>query len=238
MISVGGICDIHGHFLPGMDDGCKTVEETTRLLELCVEQGVEHLVATPHYYPVETVRSFLDRREASWQALRQCGKPLPEILLGAEVAYRAGISQQPDVEKLCIGDSRFLLLEMPSSRWNEVELRDLRSFLSVRRITPILAHIERYLTYQRRETLEQILDMGVLFQMSGEYLLGRFGGFAGRRLIRRGMAHFLGSDCHNLTSRRPNLGQAVKVLEKHGMKKALETLQKNSDFLLREAREI
>ena len=51
--------DLHCHFLPGMDDGCKTPEESVRLLEEQYRQGCRGVAATPHYYAVESIESFL-----------------------------------------------------------------------------------------------------------------------------------------------------------------------------------
>ena len=101
-----GICDMHGHFLPGMDDGCKTPEESVQVLKSSYEQGVRRMFATPHYYPVEPVGEFLRRRDAAWNRLQgQLEKEpdacVPRICLGAEVAFRPGLSYEEDLRKLC-----------------------------------------------------------------------------------------------------------------------------------------
>ena len=96
------ICDLHGHFLPGMDDGSRSVAESLQMLELAAEQGIGQMFATPHYYPVETVEEFLCRRHQAAQALMQAmekhAKPLPRIALGAEVAYRPGLGNAENLE--------------------------------------------------------------------------------------------------------------------------------------------
>ena len=101
------ICDLHGHFLPGMDDGSGSVAESLQMLEMAAQQGIGQMFATPHYYPVETVDEFLQRREESAQQLTQAmeaaGKVLPKVCLGAEVAYRQGIGNADNLEKLCLG---------------------------------------------------------------------------------------------------------------------------------------
>ena len=111
------ICDIHGHFLPGMDDGSASVAESMQMLEMAASQGISHMCATPHYYPVETVDEFLVRRNESFRQLARAmaasGKKLPKIRPGAEVAYRQGIGNADNLEKLCLGESNYLLLELP-----------------------------------------------------------------------------------------------------------------------------
>ena len=40
--------DIHSHILWGMDDGAKTPEESSEMLQMAVESGTTDIVATPH----------------------------------------------------------------------------------------------------------------------------------------------------------------------------------------------
>lgn len=217
-----GICDLHGHFLPGMDDGCKTAEESLQVLQSSSAQGIGCMFATPHYYPVETVAAFLQRRQAAHDRLAAYladrNASVPEICLGAEVAYRTGISREDDLDRLCLGNSRYLLLELPFRRWDSNVVRDIQIICSTRNITPILAHIERYLDLQTRESLNSVLEQDVLVQMNA----GNFLRFGSRRtavkLLKKGVVQLLGSDCHNMTTRPPNLGQALEYLQKHGMK--------------------
>lgn len=222
------ICDLHGHFLPGMDDGCKTVEESVQVLQSSYEQGISRVFATPHYYPVETVEAFLARRQAAYGRLMEhiavCNEPMPEICLGAEVAYRIGISREEKLDELCLGKSRYLLLELPFRRWDSNVVRDVQIMCSSRGITPVLAHIERYLDFQTRDSLNSMLELDVLVQMNtGDFL--RFGSRrAAAKLLRKGTAHLLGSDCHNMTTRPPNMGPALEYLKKHGMKDILQNV--------------
>lgn len=233
------ICDIHGHFLPDMDDGCKSANEAVALLKESYCQGIEKMFATPHYYPVESVERFLERRERSAQLLRAQLKEeqtaVPEYVLGAEVAFYRGLSQNPELEKLCLGQSRYLLLEMPFQKWSGDMIREVSSICGTRGIIPILAHIERYISQQRTEILEQLLNLNVLVQMNAEALL-RFGSRGqARSMLKNDVVQLLGSDCHNLTSRPQNLGQAIVHLEKRGMKDVLSPLARMSQRIFAEA---
>jgi len=215
----GELCDLHSHFLPGMDDGCKNVEEALQVLTYSYAQGITAMFATPHYYPVESVEAFLQRRSKAADTLKEAmkGQAVPQIALGAEVAFRPGISYEEDLEKLCLGNSKFLLLELPFSRWGQELLRELRNISSVRGLTPILAHIERYRSIQGAAMLEQVLQMDVLVQMNAESLLR----FSDRRnsckLLKSGKVQLLGSDCHNTVSRPQNLHKALEQLSKRSM---------------------
>lgn len=223
------ICDIHSHILPGMDDGCKTVEESLQVLRSSYDQGVRYMAATPHYYPVEPVASFLERRERAFQTLQsRMDAHMPRIILGAEVSFYSGLCYEERLSELCLGDTDCMLLEMPFAAWESSTLQEVGSISMVKGITPIIAHIERYLRYQDPDTLRKLLDRNVLVQMNGENLLGPFGGYSGRKLLKKGLVQFLGSDCHNTKSRPQNLGQAVKVLKKHKMADFADRITGNS----------
>ena len=40
--------DIHCHILPGLDDGAETMEQSVEMAEMAIEDGITHVVATPH----------------------------------------------------------------------------------------------------------------------------------------------------------------------------------------------
>ena len=46
-----GICDMHCHILPKLDDGSKSVDETIQAIEEGVRQGIRTMIATPHFLP-------------------------------------------------------------------------------------------------------------------------------------------------------------------------------------------
>ena len=232
------LCDVHGHFLPGMDDGCKTPEEALQVLKSSYAQGVRRMIATPHYYPVETVPDFLARRQEACNRLAEIAwehKDIPRICLGAEVAYRPGLGYLEDLQKLCIGRSRYLLLELPFTRWNRELVRDVRNMCTAGGVTPILAHIERYLENGQTDILNQLLELDVLVQMNAGYLLRLSTARKGRQLLKDGMVQLLGSDCHNMTTRPPRLGDAASHLQKKGMGDVLFQMSELSAEIFNEA---
>ena len=220
------VCDMHSHILPGMDDGSKDPGMSLEMLGAAADRGVEHILATPHYYPVESVKDFLERRAVAAGALKaamdQSDRQLPRVYLGAEVAYRPGIGYEEDLRSLCIGDSEFLLLELPFAPWGPEVLRDIRNMTCAKGITPVLAHLERYLRIQKKKVLQEVLQQGVLVQLNAEAVLQRQTRRAALKMLRSGAVHLLGSDCHNLTDRPQNLGSAVQQLQQtRGMDEAL-----------------
>ena len=120
---MGACVDFHSHILPGVDDGSKSVEESLELLRMEAQQGIRHVLATPHFYAShDTPERFLKRRAAAWEKLRaaMANEPgLPEVTLGAEVYYFNGISDSDVLKELTIGKKRFILIEMPLPPWTD-----------------------------------------------------------------------------------------------------------------------
>ncbi len=219
---MGNLYDIHGHFLPGMDDGCKTPEESLEVLRQAYGQGVQVMFATPHYYHTEPISTFLARRQQAVERLQAyCADHpdirTPEIYLGAEVACKPGISSDPDLEKLCLGGTEYLLLELPWSGWGSETVREVNRICHVSSLTPVLAHLERYVTAVPWKQIETILEMGVLVQVNAEAFTCFSGRQAANKILRRSGIDLIGSDCHNLTTRTPNLDQAVNYMLRHNM---------------------
>ncbi len=208
--------DFHSHILPQIDDGSSSVEESISMLKMLGIQGVDTVVATPHFSPnTESVSDFLNRREASFNLLAEhTAADIPQILPGAEVSYYEGISRLADIKHLMVGKSRLMLLEMPLSTWTEYKLKELVELSCVCGVTLVLAHIERYLPYQNKKILNYLLDNGILFQINASFITDFSTKKKAISMLKNGMAHFIGSDCHNLSVRAPKIGDAFEVVRK------------------------
>ena len=209
------IIDIHTHILPGVDDGAAALEESLEMLRLQRQAGVERLYLTPHFYPRhQDFSEFLEKREEAWDQLRAAaaGEGWPELRLGAEVHYSPDILEM-DLRRLTLGDSDFLLLELPHQRYpaygEAVVLR-----MQEEGITPILAHVERF-PYFRKDPalLKRLVDLGALGQVSADALGMKMDkGFA-RACLGCGLAQLVGSDAHNTEDRRPCMGKVLDLPE-------------------------
>lgn len=205
--------DMHTHILPKMDDGSQNTEQSHAMIALLQQQGITAVAVTPHFYPNrETPDSFLKRR---LQAIQRLGDPELPCLYGAEVAYFSGISNCQELPQLQLGDTGLLLVEMPFRRWTDRIIQDICNIPIRHGLTPVLAHVDRYRARgQFPKYWEHLLEWGVLFQCNADV----FETFSGRhwaiKQIKRGRIHFLGSDCHNLAERRPNLDLARQVITK------------------------
>ncbi len=208
--------DWHSHILPGIDDGSKDVAESISMLQMLSAQGVSTVVATPHFYANdETVEAFLKKRQTAYQQLKsQLPADAPEILLGAEVRYYPGISRMEDLKKLRIQGSNILLVEMPMNRWTEFIIRELLELSFMHDFQIVLAHVERYWRLETRSCWSRLLERGILFQANASCFTIFSSKQKAGSYLRNGRIHLLGSDCHNLDTRRPKLGDAFAWIEK------------------------
>jgi protein-tyrosine phosphatase len=78
----------------------------------------------------------------------------------------------------------------------------------------VLAHVDRYLGLQKRTVWDTMAQNGIMMQVNAD----SFTSFSTKRkvlgLLAEGMVQFVGSDCHNLTSRPPQIGKAFEVIRK------------------------
>ena len=184
------IVDFHSHILPCVDDGSKSLEMSIEMLKMMAKQGVRHVVATPHFYPQsDTPERFLARRKEAEMALREEMRKypdLPTLSFGAEVYYFPGLSDSDSVSELRIDGKRCILI----------------------------AHIDRYIGRFRTYGIpRRLAQLPVLVQANAEFFLERSTASMALRMLKQGKIHLLGSDCHNLTTRKPNLGSAVALIQ-------------------------
>lgn len=215
--------DLHTHILPKMDDGASTSDLSLEMLRMEAEQGVDTVVLTPHFYrEKEDSSSFLQRRASSFYRLKDRiaelsdkeKKRLPELFLGAEVAWVPNMDEWPELSQLCLGNSSFLLLELPFYPWNSRMIDQIYDLMSKTGITPIIAHLERYAKIQRWSSIQEILALGIPIQLSTSVFLTIGGRRLAKQLLHHGTGFLLASDCHNTTTRPPNLGNTMAVLKK------------------------
>lgn len=223
------VVDLHSHILPGIDDGSSSLEESIAMLRMEAVQGVQHVVATPHFYPQhDSPERFLDRRKQSEILLREKMREekLPKLSIGAEVYFFPGISESEALSQLTINEKRYILLEMPKSPWKDSMYRELESIYVKQGLVPIIAHVDRYIApFRTYGILERLEELPVLVQANASFFLNRATRGMALRMLKNGQIHLLGSDCHNLKNRPPRLGEAVEVIQQRLGEQALEYLE-------------
>jgi protein-tyrosine phosphatase len=200
--------DLHCHILPGVDDGAALLDEAVAMARLCVQDGITHVVATPHCHRhTRLLRSDILPRVARLRdALAQAGVPLT-ILPGSEVQVTDTAAYRQDFEAglYChLGDDRaFTLLEF---NWKEkqypADAPELVAWLREQGTTPIVAHPERHRFFaEDAGRLRALVGAGAWLQVTADSLLGNHGSAPqsfGEELLRAYSEAVLATDAHNL----------------------------------------
>ena len=231
--------DTHAHILPGVDDGPKTVEDSVALLRRLAEQGVTDVAATPHFKPAreESIDAFLARRDAAEAALREAIKgreDLPRIHIGTEVTLCVDLAKYEGLEKLCYRNGNFLLIELDPDTvgsWIPNTLYEISNRLL---LTPVIAHVDRYFDRMSPKLIEEIVKLNCPLQFNG-YALAHFR--TRRQLLKLMNKHpdtifVVGSDCHDIKRRPPEMDLFEKKALKYLGEDYLEELYENSQLLL------
>lgn len=213
------VVDFHSHILPGVDDGSSSLEQSIQMLQMEHSQGIKKVIATPHFYAQhDKPEKFLQRRaEAELRLREEMAKysQLPQLCVGSEVYYFNGISDSDILSELTIDKKRYILIEMPMPPWTDRMYRELEYIWVKQNLVPVVAHIDRYIapfhTFRIPERLE---ELPVKVQANASFFLEKSTRRLAFRLLRQERIQLLGSDCHDLSRRAPNLGEAVKVIEK------------------------
>lgn len=240
--------DFHTHILPGIDDGSRDIEMTEQMLRKEKMQGVTHIYATPHFYAHRrSVKQFIERRRKALEMTRELiasSEPgsLPCVTAGAEVYYFAGMGRADQLRDLCIEGTDILLLEMPFNQWHKEQYKDITDILTKQELRIVLAHIERYEGLQKNKDIwDRIMELPLTLQMNaGSFITGLTSGMHARRASRLCFSLLashenciIGTDCHNLTDRAPNLAEARQMIEKKAGRARLAQLDEYTERLLK-----
>lgn len=196
--------DLHSHIIPGVDDGAKTLTESVELIRELVKFGVTDIVATPHFITDSRYQSL---KKSNLKLLNELKSALTDegidvnIYLGNEIYIDKNIKSLLEKNKIsAIGDSKYLLIEMPLDEefpnYEDIFLELLNDGYRV-----ILAHPERYAIVQEDfGKVKELFDMGVLLQCNLGSIVGKYGKEAKKvtkRLAKEKMIFAIGSDIHH-----------------------------------------
>ena len=211
------IIDVHSHILPGIDDGSQSVKETRMMLSLAASQEVDYMIATPHFYAYkQTVEDFLIERELAYVKLSTILKEeYPEIIFGAEVAFFSGISSAKEIDKLTIEGTNILLLEMPFRPWTKDDMKEVKELINKGKLRVMLAHIERYFSIrENNKKIQELLELPVYVQVNAGSMDKWLTRIKIYKVLKKKKVIFLGSDCHGIRKRIPNMVNGREHLRK------------------------
>ena len=157
------------------------------------------------------------------------------------VYYFRGIGKSEHLRDLCIEGTDIILLEMPFEQWNVGQYRDVLDIINRMHLRIVLAHIERYEPLQKdRSVWDEIISLPLTLQMNaGSFITGLTSGLHARKTAKFCLSTLsdydnciIGTDCHNLTDRAPNLASARNVIAKKVGTDRLRQLDRYTEELL------
>ena len=213
--------DLHCHLLPAVDDGAQNLEESLAMAEKAVEQGITHILCTPHHNNgkycnqkkkviplVATLQKELDKRN------------LPLVLLeGQEVRITGELLEALHRDELLFTDlnDTYLLIEFPTL---EVPLYAKNHFFELLKLgkIPVIVHPERN-TYFAKDPnrLLPYLEMGCLTQLTAPSYLGRFGKEiqkTAKKMVKYNLVQMIASDAHGVERRSFCLKECYEQIAK------------------------
>lgn len=198
-----GLIDLHCHWLPGVDDGVETLEDSVVLLRGLFQLGFVHVVATPHMRPglFDTTAEQLREAYCSTREHHRKQAGLPELSLSCEHYFDDVV-----FNRLCEGQGlpyaggHAVLLEFYQNRL-PASVDRLLAKLKRLGLTPVIAHPERYQAlWESPSRLERLLDLGAVALLDIAAVVGKYGRKpqqTAELLLEQGLYYAACSDAHH-----------------------------------------
>ena len=232
--------DIHCHILPGVDDGSQTPEETKAMLQKAWDEGIQIMVATPHYHK-QRGKNDIELIKKQLLLTRKLAKevnPKIQICLGMEIYYGEDV---PELLKegrvVSIRKSRYILVEFSPGDEFQYILNAVRK-LQMSGHTVIIAHIERYNCLRKDiSNVEYLREMGAYLQVNTGSITGSYGRSVKkflREVLKAHLVQLVGTDAHGSERRTPKMQEAYKeVVKRCGEEYADQIFGQNAKKVLR-----
>lgn len=228
--------DIHSHPLPGVDDGAKSLEVAVEMCKMSGDDGVTHLVATPHSNYTYTFDPVLNRELIA--KLQEMVGEKPKLLLGCDfhLSYDNIQNCEQNSKDFTINQTSYLLVELPD-QFIPDHITRVYYDIQVAGLKPIITHPERNALLQRKpDILQQWVSNGCLVQVTAQSYTGAFGAKARKfseNLLNQGLVHFFASDAHDIQRRPPILSECYKKLaSERGEEVADLVMRKNPEAVI------
>ena len=232
--------DIHCHILPGVDDGSQTPEETKAMLQKAWDEGIQIMVATPHYHK-QRGKNDIELIKKQLLLTRKLAKevhPKMQICLGMEIYYGEDV---PELLKegrvVSIRKSRYIKVEFsPGDEFQYILNAVIKLQMSGH--TVIIAHIERYNCLRKDiSNVEYLREMGAYLQVNTGSITGSYGRSVKkflREVLKAHLVQLVGTDAHGSERRTPKMQEAYKeVVKRCGEEYADQIFGQNAKKVLR-----
>lgn len=229
--------DIHSHILHNIDDGAKNIDTSLSLLKESARQGISNIILTPHFYPLDVnLEAYTAKAEENFTQLKETleNENLPNIYLGYEVLYYAGIGRAEALKQLTLNRSKYILIEPEYDRFDTSIQRDLFRMCE-NELIPIIAHIERFYKFRGyKKFLKFVKENNILTQVNATSYFNKKYDEILSILMAEDMVTVVASDAHSTYTRPPLIAPALNKIKKHFGEGYAQKLIQNSQNLLSE----
>ncbi|MFH2108798.1 MAG: CpsB/CapC family capsule biosynthesis tyrosine phosphatase [Chrysiogenia bacterium] len=212
--------DLHGHYLPDVDDGAADLEASIAMLRHAEKDGITTAVVTPHACSNLCKIKDLDilRRDLKkWRAAMDESDLHIHIVSGAEVYFTSELLSilKDNRDLLTINNGSYFLLEFPGD-YIYAHSKGFIFKILTEGFIPIISHAERNSEIQRSPgVLRDLVKAGALCQVNAGSFRGDFGSAArssAYELLQGNLIHVIASDAHDLERRKPELAYVPALL--------------------------
>ncbi len=194
--------DMHSHFLPGIDDGAKNIEDSLNLLRAMANMGYTDIITTPHvmidYYP-NTTQTIQTALLAAQNVLKENNINI-KLRAAAEYYIDDYFISLIEKEPLLTIQKNEVLVEF-SMLFEPPMLGQALFSLQTNGYKPIIAHPERYMFFHRDlSKFSDLKDRGFLLQLNLLSIAGYYGQnikMVAEQLLAKGLYDYCGSDAHH-----------------------------------------
>lgn len=203
--------DIHCHIVPDIDDGASDMNEALSMARLALDNETNTIINTSHFNPVFNYTSSTKLKKAVevFNNVLSTNNIDLQVLLGNELYYNKELMHCLDKKEFfCLNNSDYILVEFSNASFPSNILDVVYEFV-IRGYIPILAHVERYPSFAKNlKLVQKCIECGALIQVNSSSVLGSSSSSSQESvldLIDNNMVHFVASDGHGSTRRRPIL---------------------------------
>ncbi len=225
-----GYCDLHCHLLYGLDDGAKTPEDTLEMARALVDLGFSDVAPSPHArgeYPGATAQAALARLEEVRALFAAQGVPLALHPNAENFFLEEDFLPSVGTPRLRgLGAGACVLVEAPYTSPLPA-LSEIIFRMKLKGITPLIAHPERCLEFERKGRAAEVVNAGAYLQLDIGALIGRYGPAArklSRGFLSQGLYAVGATDLHAPVGAREWVGRSLAELRSQAGEAALEAL--------------
>lgn len=231
--------DLHCHILPGIDDGAQNLDDSLDLARKAVEQGITHILCTPHHHNGKYLNPKYDviTRVADLQKELDLREIPITLFEGQEVRIFPEIVSAIEEDEILFCDTtdKYILIEFPSQEAPAYAIHLLGELVAMGK-TPIIVHPERNGTFIKDPNLLiDYLDMGCLAQLTAPSIIGKFGKTiqeTAEKMVEAGLVQMVASDAHHIKKRTFYMEEAFNYIRDNYGEEKVQAFEETARAIL------